>query len=82
MHYFKLNISSKLIDFHDHLHYINSHLLRPAPTGTGTIALDQTFGSFTLFRTGFTLGESVSSVKVFRLFRLEWIYLVFRVWTQ
>jgi hypothetical protein len=45
-------------------------------TGTGTIALDPTFGSFTL------LGESDSLVKVFRLFRLEWIFLVFRVWTQ
>jgi hypothetical protein len=50
----------------------------PAPIGTrtGTIALDPTSG------TVFTLGEPVSLVKVFRLFRLEWIVLVFRVWTQ
>jgi hypothetical protein len=34
-----------------------------------------------LIRTHFTLGELVSLVKVFRLFRLEWIFLVFRVWT-
>jgi len=38
-----------------------------------TIALDPTFGNFTI-RTGFTLGELVSLVKVFRLFRLEWIF--------
>jgi hypothetical protein len=31
---------------------------------------------------GFTLGESVFLMKVFRLFRLEWIFWVFRVWTQ
>ncbi len=41
----------------------------------GTIALDPTFGSFTLL-------EPVSLVKVFRLFRLEWMFLVLRVWTQ
>jgi hypothetical protein len=33
-------------------------------------------------RIGFALGESVSLVKVFRLVRLKWIFLVFRVWTQ
>ncbi len=40
------------------------------------------FWKFYLNRTHFTLGESVSLVKVFRLFRLERIVLVFRVWTQ
>jgi hypothetical protein len=50
-------------------------LLDPAPTGTGPIALDPTFESFTLL-------EPVSLMKVFRLFRLERIFLVFRVWTQ
>ncbi len=40
------------------------------------------FWKFYLIRTGFTLGEPVSLVKVFRLFRLEWILLVFRVWTE
>ncbi len=34
------------------------------------------------FRTSFTLGEPVSLVKVFRLFRLKRIVLVLRVWTQ
>jgi len=29
---------------------------------------------FYLIRTGFTLGELVSLVKVFRMFRLEWIF--------
>ncbi len=42
--------------------------------------LDPTFGKFYLVRTNFTLGELVSLVvKVFRLFRFEWIVLVFRV---
>jgi len=54
--------------------------------GHGTMALDPTFGSFTLLEpvsTSFRLGELVVSlVKVLRLFRLEWIVLVFRVWTQ
>jgi len=40
--------------------------------GTGTIALDPTFGSLT------SLSEVVSLVEVFRLFRLEGIFLVFR----
>jgi hypothetical protein len=53
------------------------------PPGRGTIALDPTFGSFTLLKTGFTLGEPVSLLKVYRLFRLERIFfLVFRVWTR
>jgi hypothetical protein len=42
-----------------------------APTGTGTIALDPTFWKFYLIRTGFTLVERVSLVKVFRLFKLD-----------
>jgi hypothetical protein len=40
------------------------------------------FGKFYLITTSFTLGELVFLVKVFRLFTLEWIFLVFRVWTQ
>jgi hypothetical protein len=40
------------------------------------------FWKFFLIRTSFTLGEPVSLVKVFRLFRVECIFLVFRVWTQ
>jgi hypothetical protein len=50
------------------------------------MALDPTFGSFTSLEpvsTSFRLGELVVSlVKVLRLFRLEWIVLVFRVWTR
>jgi hypothetical protein len=40
------------------------------------------FWKFHLIRTGFTLGELVSLVKVFKLFGLEPIVLVFRVWTR
>jgi hypothetical protein len=43
------------------------HLSGRALTGTGTIALDPTFASFTLL-------ELVSLVKLFRLFRLERIF--------
>jgi hypothetical protein len=59
-----------------------SGLLGPGPTGTGTIAFDPkkerkdpTFGSFTLL-------QPVSLVKVFRLFILERIFLVLRVWRK
>jgi hypothetical protein len=45
--------------------------------------LGSNFWKFYLIRTGFILGEPVSLVKVFRPFRLEWIFfLAFRVWTQ
>jgi len=58
------------------LHVKHRRSLGPAPRGTGTKALDPTFGSLTLL-------ESVSHlVKVFRLLRLERIVLVFTVWTQ
>ncbi len=53
------------------VHTVRFLLLSSALTGTGTIALDATFGSFYLIRISFTLGELVSLVKVFRMFRLE-----------
>jgi hypothetical protein len=40
------------------------------------------FWKFYLIRTSFILGEPVSLVKLFTLFRLERTFLVFRVWTQ
>lgn len=40
------------------------------------------FWKFYLIKTGFTLSEPVSCVTVFRLFRLERSFWVFRVWTQ
>jgi hypothetical protein len=40
------------------------------------------FRKLDLIRTSFTLGELVSLVKVFRLFRFDQIVLVLRVWTQ
>jgi hypothetical protein len=41
------------------------------------------FWKLYLIRTNLTLLELVSLVKsVFKLFKLEWIVLVFRVWTQ
>ncbi len=53
-----------------------------APTRDRDYHIGSNFWKFYVIRTGFTLGEPVSLVKVFRLFRLEWIVLVFRVWTQ
>ncbi len=53
---------------------MGSLFVGPCPP-TGTITLDPTFESFTLLRTNFTLGEPVSLVKVFRVFRLEWIFV-------
>jgi len=50
------------------------YLLGRAPTGTGTITFDPTFGSFTLLKLVSTLGELVSLVKVFRLFKLEHMF--------
>ncbi len=40
------------------------------------------FWKFYLISIGFTLGEPVFLVNVFKLFRLEPIFLVLRVWTQ
>jgi hypothetical protein len=54
-------------------------LLGPVPVD---YRIRSNFCKFYLMRTGFTLGEPVSLVKVFRLFRLGRIFLVFRVWTQ
>ncbi len=40
------------------------------------------FWKFYHIKTSFTLGELISLVKVFRLFRLERNFWVFRMWTQ
>jgi hypothetical protein len=40
------------------------------------------FWKFYLIKTSFILDEPVSLVKVFGLFRLAWIVLVFRLWSQ
>ncbi len=45
-------------------------------------SIEYNIWKFYLTRIGFTLAEVVSLVKLFRLFRLEWVVLVFRVWTQ
>jgi hypothetical protein len=47
----------------------------------GPVLVDYRIGSnfwkFYVTRTGFTLGELGFLVKMFRLFKLEWIFLVF-----
>ncbi len=57
-------------------------LLGPVPHRNRDYPIGSDFWKFYLNRTCFTLSEPVSLVKVFRLVRLEWIVLVFRVWTQ
>ncbi len=49
----------------------------------GFYRIRSNFWKFYLIRTDFTLADPVYSVKVFRLFRLEWIFFgVQSVWTQ
>jgi hypothetical protein len=64
-----------------YLNFHNSFFAFKEDTGThpGTIAFNPTFGSFYIIRTGFTLGELVILVRVFRLFRLKQIFWVLRV---
>jgi hypothetical protein len=50
-------------------------LLDPAPH-RDYYCIGSNFWKFYLIRTGFTLGEAISLVKAFRLFRLKWIVLV------
>jgi hypothetical protein len=68
----KLEISSRVLmsilkDFGLFL----EDLLGPA----GDYCIGSNFWKFYLIRTGFRFGELVCLVKVFRLFRLEWIVL-------
>jgi hypothetical protein len=56
---------------HLDMHWDDNWFLGPAFTGTGTITLDPTFGSFTLFESVFILDEPNFLVKVLRL---EWIF--------
>jgi len=72
----KLEISSRVLmsilkDFGLFL----EDLLGLASTGTRDYRIGSNFWKFYLIRTGFRFGELVCLVKVFRLFRLEWIVL-------
>jgi len=57
-------------------------LVGPCPHRDMDYHIGSNFWKFDLIKTNYTLGEPVSLVKVFRLFRLERIFLVFRVWTR
>jgi len=77
-----LTLASKLIST---LFGTTSHhycFFGPCPHRNRDYRIGSNFWKFYLNRTSFALGELVSLVKVFRLFRLERIVLVFRVWTQ
>ncbi len=54
----------------------------PCPHEDRDYCIGSNFWKFYLIRISFTLGELIYLVKVFRLFRLEQIVLVCRVWTQ
>ncbi len=53
----------------------------PCPHMDRDHCIGSNFWKFYPIRMGFTLSELVSLVKVFRLFRSERSFLVFRVWT-
>ncbi len=48
-------------------------IVGPAPHRERDYCIGSNFWKFYLIKTGFTFGEPISLVKVFRLFRLEWI---------
>jgi hypothetical protein len=54
----------------------------PCPHRGRDYHIGSNFWKFYLIKTNFTLSELVSLVKVFRLFRLERIFLMLRVWTE
>jgi hypothetical protein len=80
-----------LVSFFSHLPLKLLHTLMISPTvlvghcpwgGDKDYHIGSSFRKFYLIRIDFTLGEPASLVKVFRLFRLERSFLVFRVWTE
>jgi hypothetical protein len=56
--------------------------LGPVPVGDKDYRIGSNFWKFYPIRIDFTWGEPASLVKVFRLFRFERTFLVFRVWTE
>jgi hypothetical protein len=57
-------------------------VIGPCPHRDRDYGIGSNFWKFYLIKTSFILVELVFFVKVFRLFRLAWIVLVFRLWTQ
>ncbi len=55
---------------------LHGFVFGPCPHRERVYGIGSNFGKFYLIRTNFTFGELVSLVKVFRLFRLEWIFFV------
>ncbi len=83
---FDLNYEFTLWEFHRAFPILNlahkssrewgpSFLLGPASTGAWTICIWSNFWKFYIIGTSFTLGEPLSLVKVFRLFKLEQMFL-------
>jgi len=59
---------------------VRTRFIEPCPHKNRDYCIGSNFWKFHPMRIDFTLGEPVSLVKMFRLFRLNWIFLVFRVW--
>jgi hypothetical protein len=72
--------SNKFLDVWESAFVVFGGLLGPAPAGTGTIGFN--FWKLYLIRTNFTLDEPIFLVKLFKPFKLEWIFLMFRLWPQ
>ncbi len=58
------------------------YFVGPCPFRDREYHIGSKFWKFYLVRISFTLHELISLVKVFKVFRLEWIILVFRMRTQ
>jgi len=87
MIFWKILVAFRIFFFENYIFawwniWISIILLLPLKTHghTWTIAFNPTFGSFTLFKTSFTLSELMFLVKMFRQFRLKQFFWVFRVW--
>ncbi len=61
---------------------VSGAFVGPWPHRDRDYRIGSNFSKFYLIRTSFILRERISLVKVFRLFRLERIFIMFTVWTQ
>jgi len=62
--------------------YVSGAFVGPSPQRDRDYRIGSNFSMFYLIRTSFILGELISLVKLFRLFTLEWIFIMVTVWTQ
>jgi len=70
----KTNVTLKSSRFVGHKIFFKILITYISMMSKYNIKIQQVFIHYKLIRTGFTLSELISLVKVFRLFRLEWIF--------